>query len=77
MTTVTEFAPFFGSVGGGFVARALVGYAIKKVLKIAAVIVGLFIAAGRICNIKGLSMLTGLNFRRALRVDLQQSQIRL
>ena len=45
MTTVTELAPFFGSVGGGFVAGALVGYAVKKVIKIAAVIVGLFIAA--------------------------------
>jgi uncharacterized membrane protein (Fun14 family) len=45
MTTVTELAPFFGSVGGGFVAGALVGYAVKKVIKLAAVIVGLFIAA--------------------------------
>ena len=45
MTTVNDLAPFFGSVGGGFVTGALVGYAIKKVIKIAAVIVGLFIAA--------------------------------
>ena len=45
MTTVTELAPFLGSVGGGFVAGALVGYAVKKVIKIAAVVVGMFIAA--------------------------------
>jgi uncharacterized membrane protein (Fun14 family) len=45
MTTLADFAPLAGSVGGGFVAGALAGYAIKKVMKIAAVIVGLFIAA--------------------------------
>jgi uncharacterized membrane protein (Fun14 family) len=33
------------SVGGGFLFGAVIGYAIKKVLKIAAVVVGLFIAA--------------------------------
>ena len=32
------------SVGGGFLFGAVIGYAIKKVLKIAAVVVGLFIA---------------------------------
>jgi uncharacterized membrane protein (Fun14 family) len=31
------------SVGGGFLFGAVIGYAIKKVLKIAAVVVGLFI----------------------------------
>lgn len=42
---VVDYAPFVGTIGGGFVAGTLVGYAIKRVLKIAAVIVGLFIAA--------------------------------
>jgi uncharacterized membrane protein (Fun14 family) len=41
MTTVTDLMPFAGTIGGGLLA----GYAIKKILKIAAVIVGLFIAA--------------------------------
>ena len=45
MTTLTDLAPFFGSVGGGFFVGLLAGYAIKKILKIAAVILGLFIAA--------------------------------
>jgi uncharacterized membrane protein (Fun14 family) len=44
MTTVTGFAPFIGTVGGGFMAGALVGYALKKVIRIVAVVVGLFIA---------------------------------
>src|SRR2546427_541803 len=33
------------TVGGGFLAGVLAGYALKKVIKIVAVIVGLFIAA--------------------------------
>jgi uncharacterized membrane protein (Fun14 family) len=42
---VSDYAPFLGTIGGGFVAGALAGYAIKKIMKIAAVIVGLFITA--------------------------------
>jgi uncharacterized membrane protein (Fun14 family) len=33
-----------GTIGGGFFGGLLLGYAIKKVVKLAAVIVGLFIA---------------------------------
>jgi uncharacterized membrane protein (Fun14 family) len=44
MTTVTDFAPFIGTVGGGFIGGMLVGYAIKKVIRFVAVILGLFIA---------------------------------
>jgi uncharacterized membrane protein (Fun14 family) len=36
---------FLISVGGGFVFGAVAGYAIKKVMKIAAVVIGLFVAA--------------------------------
>jgi uncharacterized membrane protein (Fun14 family) len=42
---VTDYAPFLGTIGGGFPAGALAGYTIKQVIRIAAVIVGLFIAA--------------------------------
>jgi uncharacterized membrane protein (Fun14 family) len=45
MTTVTDLMPFAGTIGGGFFVGLLAGYAIKKIIKIAAVIVGLFIAA--------------------------------
>jgi uncharacterized membrane protein (Fun14 family) len=41
----TDLAPFAGTVGGGFLIGFITGYAIKKVIKLAAVIVGLFIAA--------------------------------
>ena len=37
--------PFAGTIGGGFLAGALVGYALKKAIKIAGFIVSLFIAA--------------------------------
>jgi hypothetical protein len=35
-----DLAPFAGTVGGGFLVGFITGYAIKKVIKLAAVIVG-------------------------------------
>ena len=40
-----DLIPFAGTIGGGFFVGLLTGYAIKKIIKIAAAIVGLFIAA--------------------------------
>ena len=40
-----DLIPFAGTIGGGFFAGLLGGYAIKKILKIAALIIGIFIAA--------------------------------
>ena len=40
----TDLAPFAGTVGGGFFIGLITGYAIKKVIKLAAVIVGVFFA---------------------------------
>ena len=45
MTAATDLMPFAGTIGGGFFVGLLTGYAIKKIIKITAVIVGLFIAA--------------------------------
>jgi uncharacterized membrane protein (Fun14 family) len=45
MITSTDIAPFVETIGGGFAAGAILGYAIKQVLKIVAVVVGLFIAS--------------------------------
>jgi uncharacterized membrane protein (Fun14 family) len=44
MTAVTDLMPFVGTIGGGFFVGLLTGYAIKKILKIAALIIGIFIA---------------------------------
>ncbi|PWU79481.1 MAG: hypothetical protein DLM72_17095 [Candidatus Nitrosopolaris wilkensis] len=58
-----DYAPFVGTIGGGFVAGTLVGYAIKKVIKIAAIIVGLFIAG-----------LAYLQYQRIIHVDWTKFQ---
>jgi uncharacterized membrane protein (Fun14 family) len=37
------FTPFSATIGGGFFGGVLLGYALKKVVKLLAIIVGLFI----------------------------------
>src|SRR5215469_3871741 len=59
----TDLAPFAGTVGGGFLVGFITGYAIKKVIKLAAVIVGLFFAA-----------LAYLEYQRILNVDWDKVQ---
>ena len=56
-------APFAGTVGAGFLVGFITGYAIKKVIKFAAVIVGLFIAA-----------LAYVEYQRILSVDWHNIQ---
>ena len=41
---VESFGPTGATLGGGFFVGILIGYAIKKVIKLVAVIVGLFLA---------------------------------
>src|SRR5215467_5560276 len=60
---VTDLAPLAGAVGGGFFVGFITGYAIKKVIKLAAVIVGLFIA-----------VLAYLQYQRILNVDWERVQ---
>jgi len=44
MNIVESFGPTAATLGGGFFVGILIGYALKKVIKIVAVIVGLFLA---------------------------------
>ncbi|MCC2647963.1 MAG: superfamily-containing protein [Nitrososphaeraceae archaeon] len=44
MGIIESFGPTAATIGGGFFVGILIGYALKKVIKIAAVIVGLFFA---------------------------------
>jgi uncharacterized membrane protein (Fun14 family) len=44
MTILESFGPTAASLGGGFFVGVLIGYALKKVIKLVAVIVGLFLA---------------------------------
>jgi uncharacterized membrane protein (Fun14 family) len=59
----TDLSPLAGTVGGGFLIGFVTGYAIKKLIKLAAVIVGLFIAA-----------LAYLQYQRILNVDWHKVQ---
>ena len=44
MSIIESFGPTAATLGGGFFVGVLIGYALKKVIKIAAIIVGLFLA---------------------------------
>jgi uncharacterized membrane protein (Fun14 family) len=44
MTIIESLGPTAATMGGGFFVGVLIGYALKKVMKIVAVIVGLFLA---------------------------------
>ena len=56
--TAPDVLPLVSTVSGGFLAGALAGYALKKVIKIVAVVVALFIAA-----------LAYLEYQRIIQVD--------
>ena len=60
----TDLAPFAGTVGGGFFLGLITGYAIKKVIKLAAVIIGLFIA-----------VIAYLEYQRIVNVDWNRIQV--
>jgi uncharacterized membrane protein (Fun14 family) len=59
----TDLASFAGTIGGGFLIGLITGYAIKKVIKFTAVIVGLFFAA-----------LAYLQYQRIMNVDWHKVQ---
>jgi uncharacterized membrane protein (Fun14 family) len=61
--TAPDVLPLISTVGGGFLAGALVGYALKKAIKVAAVILGLFMAA-----------LAYLEYQRIIMVDWDKLQ---
>jgi uncharacterized membrane protein (Fun14 family) len=53
LTSELPVEDFLFSAGGGFLFGAVAGYAIKKVMKIAAVVVGLFVAGLAYLSYKG------------------------
>ena len=44
MNAIESFGPTAATMGGGFFVGILIGYALKKVIKLLAIIVGLFLA---------------------------------
>jgi uncharacterized membrane protein (Fun14 family) len=64
MITTANIASFAGTIGGGFFLGFIAGYTIKKVIKLAAVIIGLFIAA-----------LAYLKYQRIVSIDWDRIQL--
>ena len=54
MASSLPLEDFVFSAGGGFLFGAAAGFAVKKVMKIAAVVIGLFVAALAYLSYKGL-----------------------
>lgn len=44
MTNISDFSQIGVTIGGGFFGGILIGYALKKVVKLVAVVIGLFFA---------------------------------
>jgi len=63
------------SAGGGFLFGAIAGYAIKKVMKIAAVVVGLFVAGLAYLSYKGWIDVKWLEIENATMTTLSRGQI--
>ncbi len=61
---------FLFSTGGGFLFGAVAGYAIKKVMKIAAVVVGLFVAVLAYLSYKGWIDVKWMEMENATRTTL-------
>ena len=66
----TDLAPLAGTVGGGFLIGFITGYAIKKVIKLSAVIFGLFFAPFVSWNISESLMWIGIRFKQFHKMEL-------
>ena len=70
MTSSLPLENFVFSASGGFLFGAVAGYAIKKVMKIAAVVIGLFVAALAFLSYKGLMDVKWIAMENATRSAL-------
>ena len=72
MTIIESFGATAATMGGGFFVGVLIGYALKKVIKLVDVIVGLFLAGLAYLHLNKWLTLTGINYNKYLKVQLQQ-----
>jgi len=70
VTSSLPLEDFVFSAGGGFLFGAVAGYAIKKVKKIAAAVIGLFVAALAYLSYKGLTDVKWVAMENATRSAL-------
>ena len=74
---VESFGPTAATLAGGFFVGILIGYALKKVIKLLAVIVGLFLAGLAYLQYHQIANIIGINFKQYQKVILQYLQIYL
>jgi uncharacterized membrane protein (Fun14 family) len=58
MSIIESFRSTAATIGGGFFVGILIGYALKKVIKLVAVIVGLFLAGLAYLQTQQIAILT-------------------
>jgi uncharacterized membrane protein (Fun14 family) len=75
MSIVEIFGRAAATLGGGFFVGVLIGYALKKVIKLVAVMVGLFLAGLAYLHLNKWLTLTGINYNKYMKSLLQQFQI--
>ena len=64
MSIVESFGPTAAAMGGSFFVGILIGYALKKVIKIVAIIVGLFLAGLAYLQYQQIANITSNSIRR-------------
>jgi uncharacterized membrane protein (Fun14 family) len=77
MNGIESFGPTAATVGGGFFVGVLIGYALKKAIKIVAVIVGLFLAGLAYLQYHQVANINWNNFSKYQKVLLQHFQMHL
>ena len=65
------------TIGGGFFIGLLIGYALKKVVKLVAVVVGLFLVGITYLQYQEIVNVNWTNFKQYLRILCQQLQMQL
>jgi uncharacterized membrane protein (Fun14 family) len=68
MIIIESLAPTAATLGGGFFLGVLIGYALKKVIKLVAVIFGLFLAGLAYLQSQQIANINWNNFNKCLKV---------
>jgi uncharacterized membrane protein (Fun14 family) len=73
--SIESFGPAAATLGGGFFVGVLIGYALKKVIKLLAIIVGLFLAGLAYLQYHQIANINWNKLHQIKKLLLQQYQI--
>jgi|Kansoi500Nextera_1026154.scaffolds.fasta_scaffold26774_2 uncharacterized membrane protein (Fun14 family) len=73
--TIESLGPTAATIGGGFFVGVLIGYALKKVIKLLAIIVGLFLAGLAYLQYHQIANINWNKLHQIKKLLLQQYQI--